>query len=84
MPKKVVERQLRLMRLGEIEAAYDEPVKGEFQYRGDAPWDGVVEWLARIYVHERCDGVIQSDLDEDEADLVDSARSGARVDPGER
>ena len=68
MPKRVVERQLRLMRLGEIENACDEPVEGEFRYREDDPWVEVLDWAARIYVWEnfprlRQEGAADAELD---------------------
>ena len=53
MPKKYVERQLRLMPLGEIENAYDLPVEGDFEPVGDDPWHEIMRDVTRIFVRYR-------------------------------
>ena len=53
MPKKYVERQLRLMPLGEIENAYDLPVEGDFEPVGDDPWHEIMRDVTRIFVRHR-------------------------------
>ena len=53
MSKKYVERQLRLMPLGEIENAYDLPAEGDFELVGDDPWHEIMHDITRMYVRHR-------------------------------
>ena len=53
MPERFVSQQLRLMRLGEIENAYDLPVEGDFEPVGDDPWREIMRDVTRIFVRRR-------------------------------
>ena len=53
MPERFVGQQLRLMRLGEIENAYDLPVEGDFEPVGDDPWREIMRDVTRIFVRYR-------------------------------
>ena len=53
MPRKVVERQLRLMPLGEIDPGGGAQAADYERDLGEDPWDDVMRAIARLYVRER-------------------------------
>ncbi len=53
MPIRVVERQLRLMPLGEIDPSGGAQAEDYDWDLGEAPWDEVVREIARLYVRDR-------------------------------
>ena len=53
MPRRVVERQLRLMPLGEIDPGGGAQAEDYEWDLGEDPWDEILREITRLYVRDR-------------------------------